>query len=109
MIFDRSDRARDGADFARAHRVRPLFDRFSDGYGHSWLGQDLGWLKTCPVFIAVLLFSEKLAGVDELLDFAGAFADGAELHVTVKLLRGIVLDEAVAAVNLHALVGDFNG
>src|SRR5258708_17821882 len=41
------------------------------------------------------------------------FADGAKLHVAVKLLGGIVLDEAISAVDLHAFVGaphsDFAG
>src|SRR5579872_161163 len=58
---------------------------------------------------AALLFAEDGAGDDQALDFAGAFADGAELHVAVKLLRGIVLDEAVAAENLHGFVGHAHG
>src|SRR5579864_3857809 len=50
-------------------------------------------------------FAEDLAGDDQALDFAGAFADGAEFYVAVKLLRGIVLDETVAAEDLHGFVG----
>src|SRR5271166_6435807 len=42
---------------------------------------------------------------DQPLDLAGAFADGAELYVTIELLSRIVLDEPVAAVNLHSFVG----
>src|SRR5271167_4331772 len=42
---------------------------------------------------------------DQPLDLAGAFADGAELYITIELLGRIVLDEPVAAVNLHSFVG----
>src|SRR6185312_16714142 len=38
-----------------------------------------------------------------------AFADGAELHIAVELLRWVVFDEAVAAVELHGLVADAHG
>src|SRR5947209_5657959 len=59
------------------------------------------------------LFLQQLAGDDHALDLAGAFADGAELYVAIELLRGIVLDEPIAAVDLHAFVGtahcDFAG
>src|ERR1017187_7123066 len=48
---------------------------------------------------------QDLAGDDQPLNFAGAFADGAELDVAVKLLSGIILDKSVAAVNLHSFVG----
>ena len=47
-----------------------------------------------------------MARNDQALNFAGAFADGAELDVAIKLFGGIVFDEAVAAVDLDALVGD---
>src|ERR1700740_3457725 len=57
----------------------------------------------------LLFLAEQLPRNDQLLDFAGTFADGAELYITIKLFRGIVLDETVAAVNLHALVGDADG
>src|SRR5271166_1835309 len=56
-----------------------------------------------------LLLAEELAGNDQPLNFAGAFADGAELDVTIILFGGIVLDESVPAVNLHAFVGDADG
>src|SRR5579883_1201166 len=49
--------------------------------------------------------AKEFAGDDQALDFAGAFADGAELDVAVELFGGVILEEAVAAVNLHALVG----
>src|ERR1700675_1318667 len=58
---------------------------------------------------ALRLLAEKSARDDEALNFAGAFADGAELHVAVILLRRIILDEAVTAVNLHGFVGDAHG
>src|SRR5882757_3512073 len=40
------------------------------------------------------------------LNFAGAFSYGAQLYIAVELFRRIVLDEAVAAVNLDALIAD---
>src|ERR1019366_8451227 len=48
---------------------------------------------------------QDLARDDQALNFAGAFADGAELDVAVKLLGRIVLDKSVAAMNLHPFVG----
>src|SRR6266702_4234505 len=57
----------------------------------------------------VLFLSQELAGNDKFLDFAGAFADGAELHVAIKLFGWVILDESVAAVNLHTLVSDADG
>ena len=57
----------------------------------------------------MLFLAEELAGDDQLLDFAGAFANGAELDVAIILFGGIILDEAVAAVDLHTLVGDADG
>src|SRR6266478_9057160 len=62
-----------------------------------------------PELQAFLFFAEELAGNDQFLNFAGTFANGAELDVAVKFFGGIVLDEAVAAVNLHAFVGDADG
>src|SRR5260221_7875272 len=59
--------------------------------------------------VSTLLFAEKLAGDDQFLDFASAFADGAEFDVAVELFGGIILDEAVATVDLHAFVGDADG
>src|ERR1041385_5900564 len=51
-----------------------------------------------------LLVLQQFPGNHNPLDFAGAFADGAELHVAIKLFRRIILDEAVAAVDLHAFI-----
>src|SRR5262245_39852631 len=48
---------------------------------------------------------EQLTGDHEPLDFARALADGEQLHVPEVLFGWIVFDEAVAAVNLHAVVG----
>src|ERR1700674_3960938 len=60
-----------------------------------------------------LISPEDLARNDHALNFAGAFAYGAQLYVAVKLLRRIVLDESVPAEHLHRLVGhahrDFAG
>ena len=47
---------------------------------------------------------QQLPRDHQALDLAGAFADGAELDVAVELLDRVVLDEAVAAVDLHGLV-----
>src|SRR5260370_29788252 len=49
---------------------------------------------------------EDLPGNHHALNFAGAFADGAELRVTVKFLDGIILDETVASEDLHRFVRD---
>src|SRR5258707_11015007 len=54
----------------------------------------------------LLFLAEQLPCNNQLLNFAGTFADGAELYVAIKLFRRIILDEAVASVNLHAFVGD---
>ena len=48
---------------------------------------------------------EQLPRNDEPLDFARPFADGQELDVAKELLGRIVLHEAVATVNLDAVVG----
>src|SRR3954465_14604499 len=48
---------------------------------------------------------QELPRDDQSLDLARAFADRAQLHVPVVLLRRIILDEAIAAVDLHRLVG----
>src|SRR5690349_24498072 len=51
---------------------------------------------------------QQLTGDHQPLDFAGAFAYGAELDVAVELLHRIVFDEAVAAVDLNGVVADAN-
>ena len=48
---------------------------------------------------------QQLARDHEPLDLARALADGRELDVAEELLRRVVLDEPVAAVNLHAVLG----
>src|SRR5258707_4239154 len=49
---------------------------------------------------------EDLPGNHHALNFAGAFADGAEFRVTVKFLDGIILDETVASEDLPRFVRD---
>src|SRR5215212_5853411 len=49
--------------------------------------------------------SQQLAGDDEALHFAGAFADRHQLDVAKKFLRRIILYEPIAAVHLHAIFG----
>ena len=53
--------------------------------------------------------SEELPGDHEPLDLARAFADRGELHVAKELLGRVVLHEAVAAVDLHAVLGRAHG
>src|SRR5207247_10807960 len=65
--------------------------------------------KLAPESIDLLFLAQELAGNDEFLDFAGAFADGAEFHIAVILLHRVVLDKTVAAVNLHGFVRDADG
>src|SRR5256885_1319823 len=48
---------------------------------------------------------QELAGDDEPLNLARALADGGQLDVAEILLGRIVLHEAVAAMDLHAVVG----
>src|SRR5688572_10223906 len=48
---------------------------------------------------------KQLPGDDEPLNLARAFADRREFHVTEVFLGRVVLDEAVAAMNLHAVLG----
>src|SRR5262249_45615762 len=48
---------------------------------------------------------QQLPRDHQALDLAGALADGAELHIAIKLFRRVVLDKAVAAVDLYAFVG----
>jgi hypothetical protein len=59
------------------------------------------------------LVFQQLAGNHQALNFAGAFADGAQLYIAIKLFGGIVFDKTVAAMNLDsfvgALYGDFAG
>src|SRR5687767_4432233 len=50
-----------------------------------------------------------MAGDDEALDLARALADRRQLHVAEILLGGIVLDESVAAMDLHAVLRGADG
>src|SRR4051812_5531666 len=52
---------------------------------------------------------QELPRDDQPLNLARAFADCGELDVAEEFLGRVVLDEAVAAVNLHAVVGDLDG
>src|SRR5579859_809299 len=103
MIFDGRYGARSRADFSGADLLRPSFNVRR----HAFPWRRKPPKKTCFYYLRFL--AEKLARNDQSLNFAGAFADGAELHVAVELFRGIVLDEAVATVNLYAFVCDAHG
>src|SRR5688572_33143150 len=52
---------------------------------------------------------KELTRDDQALDLAGALANGGELYVAKELLRWIVLDEAVAAENLDAVLRHSDG
>ena len=65
-----------------------------------------GW-QPAPRFSSIGL--QQLPRDHQPLDFAGAFADGAQLGVAKEFLHRIVLDEAVAAVDLHGFIGDAHG
>src|ERR1700722_17551261 len=54
------------------------------------------------------LLAQNLAGDDQALDFAGSLTYRAQLYVAVELLYRIVLDEAVAPVQLHRLIADLH-
>src|SRR5882672_5168483 len=103
MIFNGSDSAGDGENFAGTDLLRPVFNcsghDFPEGSGQA--------REAC--FYYLRFFAEKLARDDKFLNFAGALPDGTELDVAVKLFGRIVLDEAVATVNLHAFVCNANG
>lgn len=58
-----------------------------------------------PLFLLLL---QQLTSNHEPLNLAGAFANRAELHVTVKFLHWVIFDEAVATVDLQRLVGSFD-
>src|SRR5512134_2494344 len=55
------------------------------------------------------LISEQLSGNDEPLDLARALSDGRELDVAEVLLGDVILHEPVAAVDLHAVLGNAHG
>src|SRR3954469_19857244 len=52
--------------------------------------------------IGNVLILQQLPCDDQTLNLAGAFADGAQLHVAVELLGWVVFDEPVATVDLDA-------
>src|ERR1700733_10341911 len=85
-----------------------------------WIDRFLKWLMEASVFISSSFVSptgnrhasnalQQLARDHQPLDFAGAFADGAELGVAKKFLHRIVFDEAVAAMDLHGFIADAHG
>src|SRR5687768_12150748 len=55
------------------------------------------------------LFRQQAPRDHEFLDFARSFADRAELHVAIELLDREVLDEPVAAVDLHGPIRRADG
>ena len=65
-----------------------------------------GEARGSPASMASTVTFQQLARDDQALNFAGAFADGAELDVAIELLDRIIFDEAVAAVDLDGFVGD---
>ena len=62
----------------------------------SWVNRVAGWVAGMTWFgsdSSFRLILQQLPRDHQPLDLAGAFADGAELHVTIKFFRGIVFDE----------------
>src|SRR4051812_48690234 len=63
---------------------------------------------TCIPGYWVLLF-QQVPRDHQPLDLARTLTDGAQLHVAIKLLRRIIFDEPIAAMDLHALIGATHG
>ena len=61
-----------------------------------------------PVVTLSSIF-QQLPGDHHPLYLARAFTDSAELHVTVELFCGIVLNKAVSAMDLYAFIGTLYG
>src|SRR5687767_1785472 len=57
----------------------------------------------------VAVARHEMAGNDQALNLARPLANRRELHVAEELLGRVVLHEAVAAVNLHAVLGRAHG
>src|SRR5262245_39036365 len=57
----------------------------------------------------VAVARHEMAGDDQSLNLARALADRGQLHVAEELLGRVVLHEAVAAVDLHAVFGGAHG
>src|SRR5437016_4896154 len=62
-----------------------------------WLSRTIGW-RLDPYLL------RSRAGADHLLDLVGALADREDLRVAVEAAHRVLLDEAVAAVDLHGLL-----
>ena len=50
------------------------------------------------------LLAEQLPRNHQLLNFASPLANRAQLHVAIKLLRRIILNESIPAMDLHAFI-----
>src|SRR5438128_2053923 len=72
-------------------------------FGPAWRDQ-ARHLRTGPR-TSFPYFLPRICRDDQSLDFAGAFADGAQLDVPIVLLGRVVFHEAVAAEDLDRLVG----
>src|SRR6202790_3674271 len=102
MIFDGGDGAGNGANLTGTDGAGPCVNEFG-GRLSGRLRRRLRHGRPAGSFEAreasdyyLLFFAEELPGNDQALNFAGTFADGAQLHVTIILFRGIVLNESVA-------------
>src|SRR5258708_1576525 len=58
--------------------------------------------------VTILLGVQNLARDHQPLNLAGAFADGAQLHVAIEFLHRVILEEAVPTMNLHGFIGHAN-
>src|SRR5262249_10864833 len=100
VIFDGRNGAGNRSNIACKHLLRPRFNVRR----HAFPGRRKPPKKTCFYYLRFL--TEQLARDDNFLNFCGASAVSAELHVAKNFSPGIFFNEAVTAVNLYAFIGD---
>ncbi len=93
-----------GRDIARQTlpRIARALDDL-DGFIHS---NHLTASKRTAASTARRINLENLPRDHHALNLAGAFANGTQLHVSIILLGGIILDESIAAKQLHGIIAD---
>src|SRR5712691_3458356 len=100
-----SARPATGAISRSSSAARPFSTRLAARASARWAPARTPFVSSAADSSMGMLALEQLARDHHALDLAGAFADGAQLHVPVELFDRIILDEPVAAVNLHGLIG----
>ena len=63
-------------------------------------------ISHCPIPCPFLLSLQHFPRNHQPLNLAGPLPDRAQLHVAIKLLRRIVLDEAIPAMQLHPFLAN---